>query len=259
MMEQRLICEVVCPIVRGTRLDANTINVKQIDGTAFCLSDTFYLTAAHCIPRDLKEPDCIGLGFPQPPKTDLGIVPFVHAETWDEADIALVEVAAPVPKSAPVNWRFDTVTGLHDVWTAGYPHAMDISELGYIAQRAFKGYTVSHIPFQRIGQTGFHEAYELSFKAPMGLSGSPLFSKEANEPVIGIIIANKETGLEVIEEEEASDDGKTVEFVYYKQKAQYGVAVSSSEIGKWKPERLGMTIEEFVRDRGLCSENYESE
>lgn len=253
-MEKRLICEVVCPIVRGIRLDAQTIDIKQIDGTAFCLADNLYLTAAHCIPRDLKEPDCIGLGFPQPPKTDIGIVPFVHAETWDEADIALVEVAGPVPKSAPVKWEFDTVTALHNVWTSGYPHAMDIATLGFIAQRAFKGYTVSHIPFHRIGQNGFYEAYELSFKVPMGLSGSPLFSNESGNPVIGIIIANKETGLEVIEEEEATDDGKTVEFVYYKQKAQYGVAISSSEIGKWKPQRLGMTIDEFVRKRGLVTE-----
>lgn len=250
-MEKRLICEVVCPIVRGVRLDEQMIRVTQIEGTAFCLSAHFYLTAAHCIPRDLKESERIGLGFPQPPKTDIGIVPFVHAETWDEADIALVEVATPAPKSAAMKWRFDTATALHDVWTAGYPHAMDISGLGYIAQRAFKGHTVSHIPFQRIGQDGYFEAYELSFKAPMGLSGSPLFSAGDESPVIGIIIANKETGLEVIEEEEATDDGKTVEFVYYKQKAQYGVAISSVEIGKLHSTRLGMTIHEFVRKNGL--------
>lgn len=252
-MEERLVCEIVCPIVRGTRLDSQTIDVKQIDGTAFCLWENLYLTAAHCIPRDLIEPNCIGLGFPQPPKTDIGIVPFLQAETWDEADIALVKVPRPVPKSAPVRWRFDTVTGLHDVWTAGYPHAMDIADLGFIAQRAFKGYTVSHIPFQRFGQSEFHEAYELSFKAPMGLSGSPLFSKESGDPVIGLIIANKETGLEVIEEEEATDDGKTVEFVYYKQKAQYGVAISSKEIGRWKPDLLGTSIEDFVREKGLVA------
>lgn len=258
-MEKRLICEVVCPIVRGTRLDAQTIRVIQIDGTAFCLADNLYLTAAHCIPRDLKEPDFIGLGFPQPPKTDIGIVPFVHAETWDEADIALVEVAHPVPKSAPVKWRFDTVTALHDVWTAGYPHAMDIAELGFISQRAFKGYTVSHLPFQRIGEEKYHEAYELSFKAPMGLSGAPLVSREKGDPVIGIMIANRQTGLTVLDEEEGTDDGEKKEIYYYKQVEHYGVAVSSGEIGKWRPKRLGMTIEDFVRERGLLPEKSECE
>lgn len=257
-MGKRLICETACPIVRGIRLNEQMIDVKQIEGTAFCLGENYYLTAAHCIPRDLNEPNCIGLGFPQPPNTDIGIVPFVHAETWDEADIALVEVASPVPHSASVKWRFDTVTALHDVWTAGYPHALDIADLGFISQRAFKGYTVSHIPFRRIGQEQFHEAYELSFKAPMGLSGAPLISKEQNDPVIGMVIANRKTGLTLLEEEEITEDGLRKEVYQYMQVEHYGVAVSSREIGKWRPDRLGMTIENFVRERGLAIETVDA-
>jgi hypothetical protein len=249
---KRQICNVVCPILFGNRLAPKTVDIKQVYGTAFYIGNNLFLTAGHCL-SSVEENQFLGVGYPQPPRTDLGLIPFKHAETFEDHDVGLVETVQEVPHVEAQKWSLDIATALHDVWTAGYPHALDISDMGYVAQRAFKGHTVSHIPFKRLKEGGFVDAYELSFMAPKGISGAPLISSESAS-ILGLMIGMKETGMDVCREFEATDDGKTAEYVWYRQMMQYGVAITSRAIAKIHSEKLGMTIGTYLRQEGLVQE-----
>jgi len=64
------ICNVVCPILFGNRLNAETVEIKQVFGTAFYIGNKLFLTAGHCLSK-LEEGQFLGVGYPQPPKTQL--------------------------------------------------------------------------------------------------------------------------------------------------------------------------------------------
>jgi V8-like Glu-specific endopeptidase len=246
------ICNMVCPILFGNRLNSETVEIKQVYGTAFYIGNNLFLTAGHCLSK-IKERQFLGVGYPQPSKTELGLVAFKYGETFDEYDVALVETDRDVPHIEIQKWSLDVVTSLHDVWTAGYPHALDISDMGFVAQRAFKGHTVSHIPFKRLPKGGFVDAYELSFMVPKGISGAPVFSS-GSTTILGMILGMKETGMEVCREFEASDDGKIAEFVYSRQIMYYGVAVTAQAIAKIHSKKLGSTIGEYLKQENLIDE-----
>jgi hypothetical protein len=246
------ICNLVCPILFGNRLNTETVEIKQVYGTAFYIGNNLFLTAGHCLSK-IEEGQFLGVGYPQPPKTELGLVAFKDGETFDEHDVALVETVTDVPHIEIQNWSLDVVTALHDVWTAGYPHALDISDMGFVAQRAFKGHTVSHIPFKRLTMGGFMDAYELSFMAPKGISGAPVFSS-GSTTILALMLGMKETGMDVCREFEATDDGKTAEFVYYRQMMHYGVAVTAQAIAKIHSKKLGMTIGEYLKQENLIDD-----
>jgi hypothetical protein len=246
---KKQICNVVCPILFGNRSAPETVEIKQVYGTAFYIGNNLFLTAGHCL-SSVEENQFLGVGYPQPPRTDLGLIPFKHAETFEEHDVGIVETVQEVPHVEAQKWSLDIATALHDVWTAGYPHALDISDMGYVAQRAFKGYTVSHIPFKRLKGGGFIDAYELSFMTPKGISGAPVISFES-ATILGLMIGMKETGMDVCREFEATDDGKTTEYVWYRQMMHYGVAITSQAIAKIYSKKLGMTIETYLREQNL--------
>jgi V8-like Glu-specific endopeptidase len=246
------ICNMVCPIFFGNRLNLETVEIKQVYGTAFYIGNNLFLTAGHCLSK-IEEGQFLGVGYPQPPKTELGLVAFKDCETFDEYDVALVETVRDVPHIEIQKWSLDVVTSLHDVWTAGYPHALDISDMGFVAQRAFKGHTVSHIPFKRLPKGGFVDAYELSFMTPKGISGAPVFSSDSTT-IVAMILGMKQTGMEVCRESEATDDGKIAEFVYYHQIMYYGVAVTAQAIAKIHSKKLGRTIGEYLRQENLIDE-----
>jgi hypothetical protein len=247
----KLICNVVCPILFGDRLDSATVGIKQVFGTAFYIGNNLFLTAGHCLSK-IEDGQFLGVGYPQPPKTDLGLVPFKDGETFEEHDVGLVETVREVPHVEAQKWRLDVVTALHDVWTVGYPHALDISDMGFVAQRAFKGHTVSHVSFKRLSG-GFLDAYELSFMAPKGISGAPVFSSDS-ATVLGLMLGMKETGMDVCREFEATDDGKTAEFVYYRQMMHYGIAVTAQSVAAIRSNKLGMTIGEYLKQQNLIAD-----
>ena len=130
----KLICNLVCPILFGNRLNFEIAATKQVFGTAFYIGNNLFLTAGHCLSK-VDENQFLGVGYPQPPSTDLGIVPFKDAETFEEHDVGLVETVREVPHIEAQRWSSEIVTALHDVWTAGFPHALDISDMGFIGAK----------------------------------------------------------------------------------------------------------------------------
>jgi hypothetical protein len=251
-MDQTLLCSLVCPVILGNRLDETSTSVKQILGTAFALGDNFYLTAGHCLP-ERKENEVFGLGYPLPESHGLGIVLVRQAEYFESHDLALLEAAMPVPFIKPQVWSFGNMNVLTEVWTAGYPHGLDssIAEMGFVAQRAFKGHTVSHLPHKRLPDGSFLDVYELSFMAPKGISGAPLFLQSPEWFVVGVVLGMKQTDTNVVREIEATDEGKTVEFHWYVQRMTYGFAVTSKSLAPLHSGMLNMTIGDYIRSKNL--------
>ncbi len=252
-MNRRMLCNLVCPLIVGNRLDERNTEVKQIVGTAFSLGNNYLLTAGHCLP-DLSENQVFGLGYPQPGRHELGIVQVKRAEHFETHDLALLESAAPVPYLEVQKWSQQVATALAEVWSAGYPHALDIAEMGFVAQRAFKGHIVSHLPHGRLADGSFLEVYELSFIAPKGISGAPLFLQGEIPLVAGVMLGTRQTDMEITREFEASDDGRTAEFHWYIQRMHYGMALTSEALIKLRSDTLNMTIKEYLQSQGLLAD-----
>lgn len=252
-MDRKMFANLVCPLIVGKPLGSDSLHVVGIVGTAFPIGDRLFLTARHCVPE--PGPDLVyGLGYPMPGRHDIGIVRVAEAEPFDTHDVALLTTGVPVPSVEVQKWSLAVAAGLADVWAAGYPHAMDIADMGYIAQRAFKGHTVSHIPRERLSEGKFLDVYELSFMIPKGLSGAPLFLQGKAPQVLGIVLGMRQTDMEIIREVEATDDNKTVEFVYYIQRMHYGIAITSPTIAGLHSDKLGKTIGEFLREQNLVAD-----
>jgi hypothetical protein len=251
-VNQKLIANLVCPLVGGRPLDEHTTALKCIYGTAFPIGGPHFLTARHCVPD--PAPDLVyGIGYPAPEKHGLGIVRVVSAEPFDQHDMALLVAGAPVPHVEVQKWSLPVATALADVWATGYPHALDIADMGFIAQRAFKGHIVSHVPHQRIGEGKFIDVYELSFMVPKGLSGAPLFLQGDAPLVAGLMLGMRQTDMEVLREVEATDDKKTVEIVYYVQRMHYGMAITSATIADIHSGTLGKKIGAYLQENGLVA------
>ena len=69
-----------------------------------------------------------------------------------------------------------------------------------------------------------------------------------------MMLGMKETGMDVCREFEATDDGKTAEFVYYRQMMHYGVAITAQAIAKIHSKKLGMMIGGYLRQQGLIND-----
>jgi hypothetical protein len=251
-VNRKLIANLVCPLVGGRLLDAHTTTVRCIYGTTFPIGGPYFLTARHCVP-DHASNVVYGIGYPEPEEHRLGIVRVVSAEPFDQHDVALLVAGAAVPHVQVQEWSLAVATGLADVWAAGYPHALDIADKGFIAQRAFKGHVVSHVPHERLSDGKFIDVYELSFMVPKGLSGAPLFLQGDPPLIAGLMLGMRQTDMEVLREVEATDDNKTVEFVYYVQRMHYGMAITSTAIADIHSDTLGKTIGEYLRESGRAA------
>jgi hypothetical protein len=103
-----------------------------------------------------------------------------RVKDWEEIkaiDLALIRCPELASEIVHMPMSFEPLDVFDEVSAVGYPFSMDAERL-VVVHRGFAGHVVTrremfHIPGQPPG-------YELSFRAPRGLSGAPLVARHAD-------------------------------------------------------------------------------
>jgi hypothetical protein len=171
-----------------------------------------------------------------------GPVPVVSAEHHPHADLSVLKIdTAALGYKAYWQpfWNFVSNWSMGEEFMAyGYPvDTLDDETEPRPKPRLFRGH-YQRFWFHQAGPKFSYLAGELSFTAPSGLSGGPVFRQGAPQMVTGMVTANIDSTTYSDEVEEKKQDGKTVEKTVLKRIVSYGVAVMLSEVGPWLDERI---------------------
>jgi len=174
------------------------------------------------------------------------------------ADLALMRVAFTIPESVrwfnQITWSRISLTPFTPVRAVGYAYGTHtIDDKTSVVVRGFPGTVVSYLnEFRPLSMQGPpFRAYELSFLAPRGLSGSPLLNAQGNLQIHGMIIGNAETRMMVFRSEERIQDSDNTTIVEQYEALVLGMAVSAEEILPRRSSLLGLTIEEHLAKHQL--------
>jgi hypothetical protein len=206
---------------------------KNYLGTAFFITrNGIALTAAHCVP----PPESV------PPGQALLAGVWANGRAWAAVvqaatiipnyDVAILKVSTPPAQYLPLSF-VELIMG-HDVYAVGIPeHSVSGQGKEF---RCLKG----HVTFEA-------RFLELSFAAPRGMSGSPVFY---GDRVVAVLSGNaKSEALEdQVEETTIVSEGRTVvRRVETKAVVNYGLAESLAKLGAWSHEITeGEPFERFV-------------
>jgi hypothetical protein len=219
----------------------STFELSQLYGTAFPIGAGWFLTAAHVVQAVIENP-CAALGWLN--ENDIWeSVPVTEHETLD-CDVGLLK-ANVTAKTFP--WALELSPQLDDVQAIGYAYGWD-EEASFISPRGFKGHIAGLRQSLKWAQHPF--CYELSFQAPRGLSGAPVWG--GKHGVIGMILGNSSTEMVVFSEREVLSEGK--EHTFEKVEALHlGFALSASAAVQLHSAHIGMTLGEHFRRCGLLA------
>ncbi|PVY32284.1 S1 family peptidase [Williamsia muralis] len=182
---------------------------EHITGSCFLFrSDSFVLTAAHCIPDDAHDLVVIL------PRLDrrLRVQEVITHSTADIAALICDASDERRPDGSPAIAFSDGVddVALGQEWYAyGFPALTGPDVSPTMPARLYKPYFQRF--FDYVSPNGrAYIAAELSVPAPGGLSGSPLFRPNALSMVSGIVTANYESYAITDSVEEIDEDGKVL-------------------------------------------------
>lgn len=223
--------------------DPSSLSVLRVHGTAFCIGPDTFMTAHHVAAEALACPEArLAYGV----EKVLHGAPIAGHEFFPDLDLAILRGHVPIAKT--IRWRVAELPMLEDVFASGYPYALDETR-SFFSLRAFKGYVVSRINFTRL--PGNPRCYELSFQAPRGLSGAPLWTFDPDATVQGVVIGNHSTEMLVFSSRESvAADKETI--VERFEAMQAGVALQSMALVSRHSSLLGSTIQDYLKGQGLC-------
>jgi hypothetical protein len=219
--------------------------VRQVYGTAFKLLQNTFMTTGHSVEAAQSERP-FGIGTPLEVRGRVWIMPATAAEIIPEYDLGLIRVDEP--DDSRINalpWTMTAIGGGDYVMSGGYAMGLDLAE-HTLTCRSFRGNVVADL-YKVTLLAGNPVYYELSFAAPVGLSGAPVM--DINRNVVGYIIGNRQSGMETIVSREVSSDGAKEETFTRWEGISYGLAVSCHSLKDVKSELLGMSIGEFIQSR----------
>jgi len=230
---------------------------SEIAGTAFSIGGDFFLTAGHVV-SDLPKRDDLCLAVPiHEPGANWCTARVVDHELLS-CDLAVLRLEYTVPESASwfktFRWSQAQVAPLSHVRSVGYAYGLQtVADRKNIIARAFQGYVVARLTrFLPVGVAGPpFGVYELSFAAPRGLSGSPLFNGEGPLMIHGVVIGNSESRMTVFRSAERVDDGAKEKIIEQYEALTLGVAVQAVEILNQECQILGGTIGEHLSRHDL--------
>jgi hypothetical protein len=190
-----------------------------------------FLTARHCV--DSLEPAQIEV-ISQGDKRFQAI----HIHRHESVDIAAVECKESdrgVPYAFTGLHVFEGSYGLGDAVAAfGFPIGGTLEEPpNRPTPRAFRGY-VQRLTRFRTGGSEPYVAYEMSFPAPEGLSGGPVFVP-GSDRVFAMVTGNLMSYTTRMEEIEHRADG-TTRSIEGRQVVSYGMALSLWHVEDWLKE-----------------------
>lgn len=186
------------------------------------------LTAAHVLPAG-TQPNCICL--------QLRNGSFVQARTvtvHPAADVVALrfepnQSLKTFPLSAPPVGMTSHHLGT-EIRAYGYPYREDGPNRKLLEPRLLTGWIQRS--FRHENRSYNYHAYETSFVAVPGQSGSPVLQTEGVPSVLGVVTENFESAV-LIDKYEEYTEGHQTEVHKIHQIVRYGIAVDLAEIADW--------------------------
>lgn len=205
-------------------------------GTAFALRRAgCFMSAAHCV-GTLAASSIFLLDGSLNQGKRISVTRIVRCP---DADLAMLEIEARLAFSAT---RFHTFAKSSsgagsDVSAIGYQEESGDQDSIALTRRVFRGsiqrrfFHTSHLGVE-------YEAIELSFAAPAGLSGGPVYSSSTGIHLIGVVTENFQSTTFLQSVAEIQDKGNTyVEKIH--ERIQYGICVDLDSYERWVDQTFG--------------------
>ena len=232
----------------------------EVAGTCFLLGGPFYLTAGHVAAQHEADGRRSTVGLLSSHDGNWHATKVVEIELLPD-DLAIIQLATnrePAPETElAFPWLDAGVAPLSDVWTVGYAYGLHtVRDRPMVLQRAFRGHIVAdpaefEIPARPRDPFA---AYELSFQAPRGLSGSPLLmglgEHISDQSIVGVVVGNSSSQMLVFAEEDVDVGAAQTTIVQHWEKLSLGLAVQGQSILGRHSQLLGRSIREFLASRG---------
>ena len=173
--------------------DKGSPPIESVEGTAFLVARGVLVTCWHCVSEPLPAGHSYGVArrFPLGGVTGTALKDLSRCKAGK--DLATAKVAFWPSLGFKLAERPLEIG--EDVWTFGYP-LTDVQErpgggkFFMSHPRLLKGHVMRRFMYPHY-DLGAVPSYELSFPAPEGLSGAPLFRAETNE-VRGVVYGNND-------------------------------------------------------------------
>src|SRR5918994_343705 len=228
-------------------------------GSAFALGDNYMITAGHVAARLTDENRTLVVGLYRP-DTEFDVAPVIEVEHLG-CDLAILQIDLNPSHSADRFHRFGWSTAplvpFTQVRSVGYAYGVHhVEDRRFTIVRGFQGHIVSRLTqFKPAGMSEPpFEAYELSFVAPRGLSGSPLTNVAGRVVIHGVVIGNSESRMLIFRDEELVQSDRT-QIVERYEALTLGIAVPASEVYGQSSHLLGATVYDHLRQHGLLADD----
>jgi len=226
-------------------------------GTAFLLGEGCLMTAGHVAKALLASDNMPALILARPGSGGADFSRIVDIETLSH-DLGIIRVPTTDEGVDPViPWYVPQVGPMQDLWAIGYPYGLlPAGEARQFVQRIFRGHAVSTpSQYELPADDGRPvRAYELSFQAPRGLSGAPLFVNldEPSMPpaVVGVVVGNSSQSMIVHSTRETDASGASTSVVERHESLSLGIAVQALSACSLSSRILGTTVGNFLDRRG---------
>lgn len=233
---------------------------STILGTCFSIGGSHMMSAGHVV-RGLEQADGLVpiVGIQDPDNHSFKAARVMDSEILAH-DIGLLTVEFMHPESTGwfhhLKWNAQPLTGFDPVRCCGYPYGQHVAGVRQsVVQRCFQGHVVADLyEFELPGSDAdIFPAYELSFSAPRGLSGSPLLSNAGRVLINGVVIGNSDSQMLVYRSKEVDKDVQATTIVERYESLTLGIAVPTHAIFPMKSRILDSTIEAHLVAKGLLS------
>ena len=145
----------------------------------------------------------------------------------EQLDSALLDVVVEEPKwIEPFTGTTGAVGYGSTIVSIGWPMDLLAPDANLETLRCFRGYIQRAFFYTHPGHKPY-SAYELSFAAPPGLSGAPVFLANDPKTLIGIVTENFSTHSLIEATEEVDDMSGSIKRIEYRTVITYGVAVNA--------------------------------
>ena len=253
------------PLYRAEPLPNRSFGIRgEIHGTCFSIGGNYMMTAGHVITSLVSNDGSVGIvALCDPGGSRFKAAPIALTELLPH-DIGVLELDFVDDESKTwfhrLKWNNQPLVGFDPVRCCGYAYGQHkVGDRQSVVQRCFQGHVVAPLnEFELRGaNTDIFSAYELSFPAPRGLSGSPLLNAAGTVMVNGVVIGNSDSQMCVFRSKEidteAGKDTKTTTIVERYESLSLGIAVQPNAILLLPSSMLGTTIEDHLLTHELLT------
>jgi hypothetical protein len=237
--------------------------IGEVRGSAFSIGGDYFLTAGHVARAAAACPGGAVAVVPDS-RGDLRPARIVDSEIL-EGDVGLLRADVATIGSASMDssgsfyclqWQTKQLNPFEIVRVVGYAYGVHtVDERRSLVVRGFQGHVTSHLmEFKPVGWKGSpFPVYELSFVAPLGLSGAPLLNASGTVQVHGVVIGNSESRMLVHRSDERLTEEGAVSTLENYEVLTLGIAVDASYVLALRSNLLGKPIRDHLEAFNLVA------